>query len=93
MNAQTLAQAPVLVFNRKDALQAASRTRSPDPAPWQPPVWWVPSTRAFVQATLGGLGWTMNPLPLVQEHLDGGHLMLLRAAPGRTCRCTGSIGG
>lgn len=78
VNAQTLAQAPVLVFNRKDALQARFAHKISDPAPWQPPVWWVPSTRAFVQATLGGLGWTMNPLPLVQEHLDAGHLMLLR---------------
>ena len=77
VNAQTLAQAPVLVFNRKDALQARFAHKISDPAPWQPPVWWVPSTRAFVQATLGGLGWTMNPLPL-QEHLDAGHLMLLR---------------
>lgn len=53
VNAQTLAQAPVLVFNRKDALQARFAHKISDPAPWQPPVWWVPSTRAFVQATLG----------------------------------------
>ena len=66
------------VFNRKDALQARFAHKISDPTPWQPPVWWVPSTRAFVQATLGGLGWTMNPLPLVQEHLDAGHLVLLR---------------
>lgn len=78
VNAQTLARAPVLVFNRKDALQARFAHKIADPAPWEPPVWWVPSTRAFVQATLGGLGWTMNPLPLVQEHLDAGQLVLLR---------------
>ena len=78
VSAQTLAQAPVLVFNRKDALQARFAHKIADPAPWEPPVWWVPSTRAFVQATLGGLGWTMNPLPLVQEHLDAGQLVLLR---------------
>ena len=45
VNAQTLAQAPVLVFNRKDALQARFAHKISDPAPWQPPVWWVPSTR------------------------------------------------
>src|SRR3546814_6138147 len=47
-------------------------------APWQPPIWWLPSSRAFVQATLGGLGWTMNPLPLVQQELDEGRLVPLR---------------
>ena len=40
VNAQTLAQAPVLVFNRKDALQARFAHKISDPAPWQPPVWW-----------------------------------------------------
>ena len=43
VNAQTLAQAPVLVFNL-DALQARFAHKISDPAPWQPPVWWVPST-------------------------------------------------
>ncbi|KOF53209.1 LysR family transcriptional regulator [Achromobacter sp. DMS1] len=79
VSAATLARAPVLVFNRKDALQARFAHRIAGREAWQPPVWWVPSTRAFVQATLGGLGWTMNPLPLVQEHLDAGRLVLLRS--------------
>ena len=55
VNAQTLAQAPVLVFNRRTRCRPASRTRSRIPRPGsrrsggcRPP--------AFVQATLGGLG-------------------------------------
>jgi LysR family transcriptional regulator (chromosome initiation inhibitor) len=48
-------------------------------AAWQPPVWWLPSARAFVQATLAGLGWTMNPQALIQPDLDAGRLVLLRA--------------
>ena len=79
VNARTLAAAPVLVFNRKDALQARFAARVLRGAPWQPPVWWVPSSRAFVQATMAGLGWTMNPLPLIQRELDGGTLVPLRA--------------
>lgn len=79
VNAATLAQAPVLVFNRKDALQARFAGRILRGASWRPPVWWLPSARAFVQATLAGLGWTMNPLMMVQEHLDAGRLVPLRS--------------
>ncbi|MDQ8031762.1 LysR family transcriptional regulator ArgP [Bordetella genomosp. 1] len=78
VNARTLAQAPVIVFNRKDGLQHRFARRIMGRTPWQPPVWWVPSTRAFVHATLGGLGWTMNPLLLVQEDLDAGRMVPLR---------------
>ncbi|CAP45086.1 LysR family transcriptional regulator ArgP [Bordetella petrii] len=79
VNARTLASAPVLVFNRKDALQARFARKVMGDAPWQPPVWWLPSSRAFVQATLDGLGWTMNPLPLIKQELDSGRLVPLRA--------------
>ncbi|HEY0295489.1 MAG TPA: LysR family transcriptional regulator ArgP [Bordetella sp.] len=78
VGARTLAAAPVLVFNRKDAMQARFVQRVMRGAAWQPPVWWLPSSRAFVQATLAGLGWTMNMQILVQEHLDSGRLVPLR---------------
>lgn len=79
VNARSFSMAPVLVFNRKDAMQARFAAKVMGDAVWQPPVWWLPSSRAFVQATLGGLGWTMNPLPLIQHHLDAGRLVPLRA--------------
>ncbi|MBV7485552.1 LysR family transcriptional regulator ArgP [Bordetella sp. BOR01] len=79
VNARTLASAPVLVFNRKDALQARFARKVMGNAAWQPPVWWLPSSRAFVQATLDGLGWTMNPLPMIRDDLDAGRLVPLRA--------------
>ncbi|MDM9558854.1 LysR family transcriptional regulator ArgP [Bordetella petrii] len=79
VNARSLASAPVLVFNRKDALQARFARKVMGDVPWQPPVWWLPSSRAFVQATLDGLGWTMNPLPLINEALESGRLVPLRA--------------
>jgi len=78
VSARTLAEAPVLVFNRKDAMQARFAAKVLRGEPWHPPVWWVPSSRAFVQATLAGLGWTMNPLPLIQRELDHGALVPLR---------------
>jgi len=79
VNAQSLAQAPVLVFNRKDELQARfARRLAGEDLPLTAPTWWIPSTRAFVQANLGGLGWTMNPLPLVKRHLEAGRLVYMK---------------
>ncbi len=79
VNAQSLAQAPVLVFNRKDDLQARfARRQAGEDLPLTAPTWWIPSTRAFVQANLGGLGWTMNPLPLVKRHLEAGRLVYMK---------------
>ncbi len=79
VDGRSLAGAPVLVFNRKDAMQARFAKKVMGDADWHPPVWWLPSSRAFVQATLAGLGWTMNPLLLVQEELAIGRLVPLRA--------------
>ena len=80
VTAQALAQAPVLVFNRKDDLQARYAQRlTGSQQPLHAPTWWIPSTRAFVHANLGGLGWTMNPLPLVRRHLDSGRLVYMKA--------------
>jgi LysR family transcriptional regulator (chromosome initiation inhibitor) len=79
VNARSLARAPVLVFNRKDALQARFARKMGADQNWHPPIWWMPSTRAFVHATLAGLGWTMNPLPLVEPALKDGRLVMLRA--------------
>jgi LysR family transcriptional regulator (chromosome initiation inhibitor) len=73
-----MAVAPVLVFNRKDAMQARFARKIMRGAPWQPPTWWLPSSRAFVRATLEGLGWTMNPMPLVHDELEAGRLVLLK---------------
>ncbi|MGB6242823.1 MAG: LysR family transcriptional regulator ArgP [Castellaniella sp.] len=75
VTADALAQAPVLVFNRKDDMQAQSVRPIMGGQAWQPPTWWVPSSHAFVAATLAGLGWTLNPLPMVQASLDAGHLV------------------
>ena len=70
----------MLVFNRKDDLQARYAQRlTGSQQPLHAPTWWIPSTRAFVHANLGGLGWTMNPLPLVRRHLDSGRLVYMKA--------------
>jgi LysR family transcriptional regulator, chromosome initiation inhibitor len=81
VTAQTLAAAPCLVFNRKDRLQALWLRRVTRRAV-EPPCHFMPSTHAFVDAALAGVGWGMNPQPLAAPHLGSGALVEL--LPGRT---------
>lgn len=80
VTAGALTQAPGLTYNAKDRLQAQwleevfgqrARYRSH----------MLPSSTAFVEAAVAGLGWGMNPEPLVRAHLDAGRLVELM--PGR----------
>ena len=83
ITATGLASAPCLRFNRKDRLQSQWMQRvvrrSVDP-----PTLWLPSTQAFIDATLAGVGWSMNPARLVEPHLASGALVEL--VPGRDLR-------
>ena len=40
------------------------------------------STQSFVDASLDGMGWALNPVQLVREHLASGRLVEL--VPGAT---------
>jgi LysR family transcriptional regulator, chromosome initiation inhibitor len=80
VDALSLAAAPCLVFNRKDALQARwlqRVTRRGGARAVQPPCHWLPSAQGFVDAALAGIGWGMNPLPLAQPHLAARRLVEL----------------
>lgn len=66
VDAAALARAPMLVFNRKDALQwrfihSVTRARV------TPPMHYLPSSTAFVEGAALGLGWAMAPESMVQE--------------------------
>lgn len=78
VNAAALAQAPMLVFNRKDALQSRFVGRITR-RKLAPPVHWLPEAHAFVTATRIGLGWGMTPDPMVEDHLKTGTLVELIA--------------
>jgi LysR family transcriptional regulator, chromosome initiation inhibitor len=80
INAAALAGAPSLRFNRKDHLQAqwAKRVCRREV---EVPAHWFPSTHAFVDAAMAGIGWGMNPELLVRQHLASGKLVEL--VPGR----------
>ncbi len=80
VDAAALARAPSLVFDGKDGLQAqwARRVLRRELAL---SAHRVPSTRAFVDAALAGVGWGMNPEGLVRKHLQAGRLVEL--VPGQ----------
>jgi LysR family transcriptional regulator, chromosome initiation inhibitor len=80
VSAAALSQAPCLRFNRKDLLQSQWMQRLCR-REIEAPTHWLPSTQAFVDATLAGVGWSMNPAPLLERPLADGSLVEL--VPGR----------
>jgi LysR family transcriptional regulator (chromosome initiation inhibitor) len=72
----TMAQAPALVFNDKDTLQADWLARFLGEVPGFP-AHRIASAQGFVDAALAGLGWGMNPAGLVAGHLAAGRLVEL----------------
>jgi LysR family transcriptional regulator (chromosome initiation inhibitor) len=73
---QALGASPSLIFDEKDTLQhrwaEAATGRRLLLAGHR-----LPSSTAFVEAALLGLGWGMNPEPLVRDHLAAGRLVSL----------------
>ncbi len=78
VTAEALAEAPALTFNRKDRLQA-DWAREVAGQPVALPTHLVPSSQAFVDAARLGLGWGMNPEPLVAGEIAAGRLVALSA--------------
>lgn len=74
-----LDRAPLLTFNRKDALQETF-LRTCGPGRGEPPVHYVPSSSAFVDLVRHGLGWGMVPDVAAGALLAAGTLVEL--APG-----------
>ncbi|MDB6088657.1 MAG: LysR family transcriptional regulator [Gammaproteobacteria bacterium] len=81
VTAASLGEAPSLTFNRKDRLQS-QWVRRVCRREVDIPTHWFPSTQAFIDASVAGIGWGMNPATLVKEHLRTGSLVEL--VPGRT---------
>ena len=71
-----LSEAPALTFSQKDRLQLTwlAQQFGTDVVY---PTHWLPSTQAFVDAALLGMGWGMNPHLLVKDHLASGRLVEL----------------
>lgn len=77
VTAEALACAPSLTFNAKDTLQARWIAANIGDG-IVPPTHWLPSSQAFVDATIAGLGWGLNPDALVAEALAAGKLVPLK---------------
>jgi LysR family transcriptional regulator, chromosome initiation inhibitor len=69
----TLGAAPMLRFNKKDALQAEFIAHI-TAATLKPPTHFVPSTKAFIEAIHCGVGWGMLPEQFVADSLTQGKL-------------------
>jgi LysR family transcriptional regulator, chromosome initiation inhibitor len=80
VNAAALASAPSLKFDQKDQFQQIWM-RKVFRREIENPTHWFPATQAFLDASLAGIGWGMNPQKLVREHLKSGALVEL--VPGK----------
>jgi len=80
LTAATLGHAPMLIFNRRDDLQTRF-IRSVSRARLTPPIHYVPSSTAFVEAAALGLGWAMAPAAMLAAPLASGVVQTL--APER----------
>jgi LysR family transcriptional regulator (chromosome initiation inhibitor) len=78
VTAAALAQAPAITFNRIDRLQGLW-VRRVCRREVDTPTHWLPATQSFIDGTVAGIGWGMNPLALVREHLEAGALVELVA--------------
>lgn len=80
INMQALAAAPTLTFNQKDRLQR-DWIQTETGCSINPPTHWLPSSTAFVDASLQSVGWGLNPEILIRDHLAAGRLIKLSDKP------------
>lgn len=76
VDAAALARAPMIVFNRKDALQWRY-VRRVTRARLAPPVHYLPSATGFVEAAARGLGWCLAPESLIAPALQAGTIAIV----------------
>ena len=77
ITAGELWRAPSLAFDRKDELQERFIRQVLGGAPGELRAHFVPSPTAYVQASLLGLGWGLNPEALVEPHVKARRLVEL----------------
>ena len=82
ITAHTLAQAPMLTYGRKDAMQDKWLQQQGVTARHMPPRHWVPSAHAFIRACEAHIAWGMHPTVLIQDHLKDGRLVELLPGTG-----------
>lgn len=76
ITAESLARAPMLQFDAKDAIQS-DWMRGVCGHPLHPPTHRLPSTHGFTEAARLGIGWGLNPDSLVARDIKEGRLVAL----------------
>lgn len=76
LRAETLAKAPVVVFNRKDELQWRFM-RKITRARLAPPVHYLPTSTGFVDAAALELGWCLAPELLIAPAVAAGRVVIV----------------
>lgn len=76
VTAEAFERAPALTFNQKDRLQNAW-ARQAFGRDLSFPTHWLPSTQSFLEGSLAGMGWALNPVQLARQHLERGDLVEL----------------
>lgn len=71
-----LSHAPHMRFDTHDAMQAKWARQAHD-VQLSAPMHWVRSTHGLLEFILSGIGWGMQPLRLVEDHLSSGLLVEL----------------
>jgi LysR family transcriptional regulator (chromosome initiation inhibitor) len=75
-----LKNAPLLVFDRKDALQDRYLRKRLGSVPARPPRHYVPASSEFLRAAELGLGWGMLPDLQTESLVTAGSLVILDSA-------------
>ncbi|NPD14044.1 LysR family transcriptional regulator ArgP [Xinfangfangia sp. D13-10-4-6] len=82
IRADTLSHALSLVYSAQDRLQQnwAERIAASEPTPQRVVLrsHLIASSQAFIDATLLGLGWAMNPEHMARPHIEAGRMQVLR---------------
>ena len=73
VDSRSLAAAPTLRYDRRDAVQARWAAEF-HAVKLSAPTHWVPSTQGFLDFTARGIGWGMHPEPLALPHIASGRL-------------------
>lgn len=81
VSAESLQDAPALVFDRQDRLQNHWVQRECGRPLLLKRQHMLPSTKGFVSAAEAGLGWGMNPENLVREKIENGSLVAMGWRP------------